>query len=201
MHTFFHFFPVSSKFVQFQDWFWFSNGGTTAATGCPSSSRSRWTTSRRGWAAATRRRMPPTRRPPFRSARSGATRSTSSAEPSISASKPPLKRWDIFTIFPKRSINWDLFICWAWLFCVWLCVGAADLLRHEPLGPGPSDLLHLWGGCRQVLFTPSHTLRWGYIWFSLHTGIVTFPQCCESGFGAGSGSVCFWVSWIRIRIH
>ncbi len=29
------------------------------------------------------------------------------------------------------------------IFCLWLCVGAADLLRHEPLGPGPSDLLHL----------------------------------------------------------
>ncbi len=26
-------------------------------------------------------------------------------------------------------------------------------------------------------------------------------QCCGSGFESGSGSTCFWVSWIRIRIH
>jgi hypothetical protein len=26
-------------------------------------------------------------------------------------------------------------------------------------------------------------------------------QCCGSGSESGSGSTCFWASWIRIRIH
>ncbi len=70
------------------------------------------------------------------------------------------------------------------------CQPAAEVLPSVPVQPVRS--------AAQIYIKNSLTAAW--VSFNRHAGskCISRIQCCGSG---SVGSVCFWASWIRIRVH